>query len=404
METRNSRIPTRAWLRSCGRRHSFVDFRISIFAFLLVAGCASPGQPVERKAPVPQAVADLAVEQSGNEAVLTFTLPNETADHRPLKQPPAIEIYRDFAPVPAAGGPAPATGEPHPRVSASPTLLVTIPPAMVARYTQQGHVRYADALQAGDFSAHPDSVAVYTVRTRASEKKESADSNAASVRLYPPPDPIPDLKAEITPSSVVLSWTPPQKDALGAAPSLAGYRVYRAEAAPGATPDNLNLKAPLAKVGEIASPPFTDPQVAFGTTYAYSVRSVVEYPGKTLESSDSNILIVTPKDVFPPAAPLGLVVALVPAQGGTPAHLELSWAISPETDVAGYNIYRSEQAGAPGTRLNNQLLLAPAFSDMNMQPGHRYSYTVTAVDRSGNESPASASVSGGVPAEGQATP
>jgi hypothetical protein len=404
METRNSRTLRRASTDDSGSQPSIFVFRISIFVCLFVVGCASPGQPVERKAPVPQAVADLAVEQSGNEMVLTFTLPNETVDHRPLKQPPAIEIYRDFAPAPAAGGPAPATGEPHPRVAASPTLVVTIPPAMVDRYAQQGHVRYADALQAGDFAGHTDSVAVYTVRTRASEKKDSADSNAASVRLYPPPDPISDLKAEITPSSVVLSWTPPQKDALGAAPSITGYRVYRAEAAPGATPDNPSLKAPLAKVGEIGSPPFTDSQVAFGTTYAYSVRSVVEYPGKTLESSDPNTLIVTPKDVFPPAAPLGLVVALVPAQGGTPAHLELSWAISPETDIAGYNVYRSEQPGAPGTRLNNQLLLAPAFSDMNMQPGRRYSYTVTAVDRSGNESPASEPVSGGVPAEGQATP
>jgi fibronectin type 3 domain-containing protein len=130
----------------------------------------------------------------------------------------------------------------------------------------------------------------------------------------------------------------------------------------------------------------------------------VEYPGKTLESADSNVLVVMPKDVFPPAAPLGLVVAVVLTQGGTPAHLELSWAISPETDVAGYNIYRSEQAGAPGTRLNNELLLAPAFSDMNIQPGRRYFYSVTAVDRSGNESPKSAVVSGGVPAEGQPTP
>ena len=33
-----------------------------------------------------------------------FTLPKETVDHRPLKQPPAIEIYRDFAPYPPPSG------------------------------------------------------------------------------------------------------------------------------------------------------------------------------------------------------------------------------------------------------------------------------------------------------------
>ena len=41
---------------------------------------------------------------------------------------------------------------------------------------------------------------------------------------------------------------------------------------------------------------------------------------------------------------------------------------------------------------------------MNVQPGHRYFYSVTAVDRAGNESPLGAVVSGGVPAESQATP
>jgi hypothetical protein len=34
---------------------------------------------------------------------------------------------------------------------------------------------------------------------------------------------------------------------------------------------------------------------------------------------------------------------------------------------------------------------------MNIAPGHRYFYTVTAVDRVGNEGPASAAASGEVP-------
>jgi hypothetical protein len=36
---------------------------------------------------------------------------------------------------------------------------------------------------------------------------------------------------------------------------------------------------------------------------------------------------------------------------------------------------------------------------MNTMPGHRYFYTVTAVDRVGNESPASAAAPGEVPVE-----
>ena len=92
----------------------------------------------------------------------------------------------------------------------------------------------------------------------------------------------------------------------------------------------------------------------------------------------------------------------VPAQGDVPAHMELSWSISPETDLAGYAVYRSEQAGVPGTHLNVEVLPTPAFRDMNALPGRRYLYSVTAVDRSGNESPASVAVPG--PAESQQTP
>jgi fibronectin type 3 domain-containing protein len=123
-----------------------------------------------------------------------------------------------------------------------------------------------------------------------------------------------------------------------------------------------------------------------------------------LESADSNSIIVTPKDIFPPSTPQGLVVVLVPAQGESPAHLELSWAISAETDVAGYNVFRSELDGVAGTRLNTDLLRTPAFRDTSTVPGRRYSYSVTAVDRAGNESPASDAVSAGIPAESQPQP
>jgi fibronectin type 3 domain-containing protein len=84
--------------------------------------------------------------------------------------------------------------------------------------------------------------------------------------------------------------------------------------------------------------------------------------------------------------------------------LDLSWAINPATNVVGYNVYRSEQEGAPGMRLNPELLLTPAFRDMNAVLGRPYFYTVTAVDRSGNESAASAAASGGIPAESQSKP
>lgn len=387
-----------------------------LFAVAL-CGCASPSEPTPRRPPIPVAITDLAVAQTGNDAVLIFTLPNESIDHHPLPEPPSIEIYRNLEPPSAAGSPGVAA-------PANPSLVVTIPSGMAGSYRKNRQVTYADPIPAAVYAPSP-LVPVYIVRTRASAKADSANSNAVALHPFPAPDPINDLKAEVTRDGINLTWTRPQKDPSGAAPAITGYRIYRTETkpAPGAPPaagaaaiaqppapteSKPGAEAeskPLAKIGDSASPEFRDADAEFGNSYIYSVRSVVMEPsGAELESADSNLAAVTPRDIFPPAAPQGLEVILIPAQPGVPAHLELSWAVSPENDVAGYNVYRSEQSGTKGTRQNTELLLTPAFRDMNVASGRHYFYTVTAVDRSGNESDASVTVSIGVPVQGQATP
>ena len=73
-------------------------------------------------------------------------------------------------------------------------------------------------------------------------------------------------------------------------------------------------------------------------------------------------------------------------------HVELSWEISRETDLAGYYVYRSAQTDTRGERVNPGLLPTPAFRDISVVLGRRYFYRVTAVDRAGNESQPSAPV------------
>lgn len=384
-------------------------FFFPLLPFLLLgsyswlSGCAAPGEPMERKPQVPTAITDLAAHQQGNDVILTFTLPRETVDHHPLKKTSAIEIYRGFAP------PATLTSAAHEPLF----LILTIPPAMVANFSEKDRVHVVNLLDSNDLAPHIGWSASYAVRTRASAKKESTDSNRASVRVYPAPDPIADLKTEVTHSGVILTWTPPQKTIVGSAPPIAAYHIYRSEAVPQLQPETLptasesvggvaKLKA-LGRIGESPEPKFQDMQVEFDKTYVYAVRSLAQYPEVALESADSNLVIVTPRDIFPPAAPLNVTVVPVPAQGGHPAYLDVSWAISPETDIAGYNVYRSERDGVLGARVNSELLLTPAFRDMNALPGRQYVYTATAVDRAGNESPASAPASGSIPADGQPT-
>jgi hypothetical protein len=389
------------------------------FSILLLAlcstGCGTPGEPIERKPPVPAAIHDLTAEQSGNAVILTFTLPRESTDRRVLKEPPDIEIYRSFS--------TNNTGARQAERSAASTLWVTIPSGMVDRYAEQGRIRYADVLHAQDFAQQPNESAAYMVRTRESLKKASPDSNVAGLRIYPAADPIEDLKSAVVHSVVTLAWTPPQKTPVGPVPAIKGYAVYRAQAQSAAVSEaphdgqpeapavraegaraKPNLKLQFQKISETEAPHYEDSQVEYNKTYAYAVRSIVEYSGEEIESDVSNIVTVTARDTVPPSPPEGLIVVFVPAEAGTPAHLDLSWSINPETDVAGYNVYRTEEQGILGARLNPELLPTPTFRDMSAVAGRRYFYSVTAADRSGNESSPSTAVAGEMPAENQPRP
>lgn len=380
------------------RASTIFYFLLPLFVLSFLAGCGAPGEPSERKAPIPVAITDLAVSQQGNDIVLTFTLPKESIEHKPLKQIPAVEIYRSFEPTsgfPNSVSPSVALGQ--------AALLVTIPSEMVQHFTSHNQFRYVDAFIAENFSQNSGKDAVYDVHTRTSSKKVSASSNPVSVAIRPAANPISDLKAEITRQAIVLNWTPPDRTLIGAAPPIPTYGIYRAESE--ATPSDVaprpaGPKSAFAHIGDVSAPPFRDLQIQFGKKYSYSVRSIAQYEQINVESADSNFASVERRDTFPPSAPDGLVAALIPAQDQSPVYLDLSWSISPDNDIAGYNIYRIEGTLATRTKLNQALLPTPAFRDMNVLPGRHYIYSVTAVNRAGNESPDSASTSGDVPETG----
>jgi hypothetical protein len=85
----------------------------------VTAGCGKKGDPMPPLPRGPNAVSDLAVEQEGAEAVLTFSYPDRLMNGEPLRDVSSIEIYRvpDPSPAiapakpPAAHGPAPAGDE-----------------------------------------------------------------------------------------------------------------------------------------------------------------------------------------------------------------------------------------------------------------------------------------------------
>ena len=92
-------------------------------------------------------------------------------------------------------------------------------------------------------------------------------------------------------------------------------------------------------------------------------------------------------DTTPPAAPTGLA-----AVGGTD-QVSLTWNANGESDLAGYNIYRSTTSGGTYTKLNGAWLTQASYTDSTVTGGTTYYYVVTAVDTSGNISADSAEAS-----------
>ena len=185
-----------------------------------------------------------------------------------------------------------------------------------------------------------------------------------------PPSPPTGLTATPGDTVVDLSWDANSES------DLAGYNVYRSEVSGGPyTQINSQL------VTEVS---YQDTDVEKSTTYYYVVTAVDNVGN---ESGNSEEVSVVPTDTTPPSAPTGLV-----ATAGDTV-VDLSWEANTESDLAGYNVYRSEASSGPYNKVNAELITTTTYHDTGLTNGTTYYYVVTAVDNANNESTYSNEVS-----------
>jgi hypothetical protein len=337
------------------------------------------------------AISDLSAQQAGDAVQLSFTAPAKTVSGERLAETPAIEILR---------GALKPDGSPDAK---SFRAIETVPGALVDNYRAAEKVQIVSRISSDDLRAYPGGTVAYRVRTRASRKRASADSNTIVVHIRPVPERITTLHAEVTEPAIELTWSAPTRTSAGdPVPPISEYRIYRGEIDPSSSAAGASdftqakWKSPLALLGSSPTNIYLDAAFDFGKTYLYTVRTVIPGDGNPVESSDSAPVTVTPRDIFPPAVPEGVEAVVIVGSPTNPPEVDLSWSMNTETDLAGYQLYRSEQQGTPGQLVTPDLLLSPAYRDTSVQPGHRYWYSVTAVDRSGNESAPSAPVAADV--------
>jgi hypothetical protein len=381
-ETRRKIRRTLCWNR---------EFAATISLAVIISGCGAPGEPQPPIPPTPVAVTDLNARQAGDAVVLTFSMPGRGIRGEKLKDVPTFEVLR-------GGLKSDGTVD-----AKSFRVVDTVPGSLVANYLQQGKVKFSDPVPPEETRKYPGQTLVYKVRTRVTDKKTSEPSNDAQVVFHAVPAAIDSLVAEVTAKGISLQWSPPKLASGGEElASVTEYHVYRGELDPASAAAAKDLahvtwKSPLVQIAIATTPEYLDRGFDYGKTYAYIVRSLILAQGSPVESSDSAAAILTPRDTFPPEAPQTLVAAVVPGATTGAYVVELSWSINVEADLAGYRVYRSETAGNRGQLLTSELLPTPTHRDTSVGEGQRYRYTVTAVDRAGNESADSLAVAVEIP-------
>jgi len=219
----------------------------------------------------------------------------------------------------------------------------------------------------------------YTFGLKAwAKKKESDFSTLLSIKPEAIPRPPTSLKAEVLEDKIQIEWAAPEKNIDDSSPAeVKGYTIYRSSKDKG-----MRRVSP----GLITDTKFSDLEFQFDETYMYYVRASASESSPFLESENSEPLEIIPKDTFPPKMPDGLV-----AISGED-FVSLSWDINRESDLAGYRIWRKSNDDKRYTPLG-ELIRENVYNDTTVKPNKRYDYAITAVDKTGNESQKSKSIS-----------
>lgn len=367
----------------------------------LIAGCGKKAPPLPPIVLYPALVRDLTVRQEGTKFVLYFTPPTANNDGSPLIDLDRIDIYlvTDDRPPPPAPQTQPATqsqpGQTQP--AAAPPPPVAPPPLEVTVIDFESRAGVIGTIKAADIDAHRVGIYLsfedplerfqpprglqkrftYAVQPFSVKDHGPGFSNRITLDLLALADPPREVKAVVLETGVAVTWTPPTTNIDGTTPpAVVGYNVYRKSSTDRTYPvDPLNPSP-------YPVPPFLDTTAQFGTTYSYMVRGANTATRPYQETAQSNVVEVTPKDVFPPPPPQNLVA--VASKSG----INLLWSTTQAKDLAGYRVYRR-------TEKEKFELLAPdviaknTFLDTTAKSKTTYYYVVTSLDRTTppNESP-----------------
>lgn len=382
-------------------------------------GCASPGPPRPPSLYIPRAVTDLAATRVGDGVALRFTVPGLSTDGQPLRAHSLVGVLcrQDAKGAPCRPVDAAETNRPLPvpGPGQAPSMLWTDP--------------LPPPLRIGI----PRPIA-YRIELKATSGRSAGYSDPVYAAAGAAPPPVSEFRAEGTRSGIALRWLPvpgagevmlrrsePEK-APAPEQGTAAARPTPSPAAPGEGKSRLRRThggnafaekrvSSLPGVVWLQADPGNrdaaatiDNRIEPGVAYQYTAvrREPVQVGGRTLqlESSPSAAVAMTWRDVYPPAAPTGLMALGYELPAGETRQqsgyaVDLVWEPVEDAQLAGYLVFRQAvdpahavAEGPAGTQLTPQPVPTPAFHDASALPAGRYRYSVVAVGTNGQRSAA----------------
>jgi hypothetical protein len=340
---------------------------------VLLASCGQPGAPQPPSLELARAVDDLTAIRKADRVTLRWTPPNRFTDGRIIRRIGPTRICRTLGQSPAA----------------TCTVVGTLPAAPdtpkgkpLARTAQE----YTDVVPPSLVQQSPVGTVMYGIEVLNRHGRSVGLSNQIAISTAPALNAPAQLTAQVGENGITLAWQPVS------APGISGvsfaYQIYRR----GETGD-------FAVIGSVPidQSKYLDQTFEWQKKFDYRVVVITESARDKrilVEGADSEAVNVFARDVFPPAQPHE--VQAVFSGPGQQKFIDVSWAPNLEPDLAGYNVYRSEE-GASAVKLNAQLITSPSFRDEHVELGKTYVYSVSAVDLRNNESTKSADTSERVP-------
>jgi predicted small lipoprotein YifL len=362
-----------------------------------LAACGKKGDPEPPIRMVPAGTTQLSVVQRGDELLLELPYPQTTAAGTPLPRVSEVAVWRLVWPVPAGVTGAPEVDERRFLVAATPARVVA--EDELPEVVRGGSIALSLPVPEppAEAAGAARTAVTLAVKTAGPGGEESAFSNRVTYLLVEPPAPPTGLQAEGLQEGVRLEWRhevpaaspagegeeaddaaeeAPEAEA-PAEPGLAGFNVYRRKATERAY-------GPPLRALPAATRTFTDEGALFGERYIYAVAAVATRQPVVVESRLAEAVEVDYRDLYAPPVPEGLVALVqTEAQEG---RVRLVWEGSRAPDLAGYLVYRRSPDTQEFRPMTPEPIPATEYQDRDLAAGATYSYRVTAVDRTGNES------------------